>query len=66
MEAERLGAPLDREELLRTHPDLAGELRSFFEDRDHFRRLAGPPPPGPGSLGDYEILSVSGDGGMML
>jgi serine/threonine-protein kinase len=42
LEAERAGKPLDREDLLRRHPDLADELRSFFADHEQFHRLAEP------------------------
>src|SRR6266536_3289550 len=42
LEAERTGPPPDREELLRRHPDLAAALRSFFADKDQFRRMAEP------------------------
>jgi WD40 repeat protein len=43
LEAERAGRAPDPEELLRQHPDLATELRSFFGDREQFRKVAGPP-----------------------
>ncbi len=42
LEAERLGQVPDREELLRRHPDLGDELRSFFADKEQFHRLAEP------------------------
>ncbi len=42
LEAERTGRPPDREEFLRRHPDLAAALRSFFADKDQFRRMAEP------------------------
>jgi serine/threonine-protein kinase len=42
LEAEQAGQAVDREELLRQHPDLARELRSFFADRDFFRCRAEP------------------------
>ena len=46
LEAQRLGQVSDREELVRRHPDLADELKSFFADQDRFGRVAegiGPP-----------------------
>jgi serine/threonine protein kinase len=42
LEAERVGQPPDRDELLRQHPDLAAELQSFFADKACFRRMAQP------------------------
>src|SRR5215471_9896948 len=51
LEAEGAGAAPGAEALLRDHPDLADELRSFLADRQEFRRLAEPirpPAPRPG------------------
>ncbi len=36
------GAQADREALLRQHPDLAADLRSFFRNRDAVQRIAEP------------------------
>ncbi|MDX1947409.1 MAG: protein kinase, partial [Pirellulaceae bacterium] len=40
--AEDAGQPLDREQFVAEHPELAGELRSFLRNRDALRRLADP------------------------
>jgi WD40 repeat protein/tRNA A-37 threonylcarbamoyl transferase component Bud32 len=42
IESQRVGPPLDRAELLRRHPDLAGELERFFADQDLFVTRAAP------------------------
>jgi WD40 repeat protein len=42
LEAERQGHAPGRDEVLARHPDLAGELRSFFADRDRFGQLVAP------------------------
>jgi WD40 repeat protein len=42
LHAVEAGQQPDREEWLRRHPDLAGELRSFFRNRDEVERLAAP------------------------
>src|SRR5947209_7116677 len=49
LEAQRLGQDPNRDDLLRRHPELADELRSFFGDQDRFRRQAEPigPPAAP-------------------
>ncbi len=45
LESQRQGNAPNRQDLLRRHPDLADDLRSFFGDLDHFGRLAGPVAP---------------------
>jgi outer membrane protein assembly factor BamB/tRNA A-37 threonylcarbamoyl transferase component Bud32 len=42
LEAEAAGAPPDRSEILARHPELAGELRSFFADHDRVKGVAAP------------------------
>ena len=39
------GEPVNREELLRQHPDLADELREYFEAADQVEHMAGPTAP---------------------
>jgi WD40 repeat protein/serine/threonine protein kinase len=40
LDAQRDGRAVPKEELLRRHPDLVAELRSFFADQEHFHKLA--------------------------
>src|SRR5207302_444192 len=42
LDAERIGSPPDRVQLLAQNPDLAEDLRSFFRDKDRFAHLAEP------------------------
>jgi WD40 repeat protein/tRNA A-37 threonylcarbamoyl transferase component Bud32 len=71
------GAAVDREALVRLHPEWADELRAFFVNRDRMEALARPfrtetaafrPPPSLGTklryFGDYELLEQIGSGGM--
>jgi WD40 repeat protein len=79
LEAERVGRVPDPQDWLARHPDLAGELRSFLADREHFARAAGPAAEAatidsgpavtaPGVtvryFGDYELLEEVARGGM--
>src|SRR5688572_13956895 len=52
-----------REELLARHPDLAEELGSYFANRDHFDRLAGPLSPGDG---DRELGATMAPAGVTV
>ncbi|HEY7315230.1 MAG TPA: serine/threonine-protein kinase [Gemmataceae bacterium] len=62
------------EDYLKLHPDLAAELRAYFEDRQELRRRTGPlralagmgdgEPLPIGSFGKYEVLRLEGVGGM--
>ena len=40
LQAADAGQQPDREELLRQHPDLVGELREFFADQEKMERFA--------------------------
>ena len=74
---EEAGSAPDRQELLAQYPQLAGELREFFSNRDQMQRLAQPLRGGTeisqsGShplgkvryIGDYELLEEVAAGGM--
>jgi hypothetical protein len=58
LEAADAGRAPDPSEVLARHPDLADELRAFFDDHDRVHRLAGPlrsagaSPPGPDETAD--------------
>src|SRR5262245_44744888 len=66
------GEKPDREALLSRHPEMAGELREFFENHDRIRGLEGleaQPAPRPAlapgtCVGDHELLEELGRGGM--
>jgi serine/threonine-protein kinase len=71
--AVQAGAVPDRQLLLAEHPELADDLRAFFEDHDRMGMVAAPARvlaemPGesdlPQSFGEYEILGEVGRGGM--
>src|SRR5262245_35811252 len=44
-QAAEAGQAMDSADFLARHPDLAGELAAFLDDKDRFDRLAGPVPP---------------------
>jgi serine/threonine-protein kinase len=69
------GRQPDRRELVLRYPEHAEELQDYFDNLEHFEKVAGPvkapvsPPaqsadPVLRSFGDYEILSEIGRGGM--
>ncbi len=55
LHAVEAGTPPDRADLLAQHPDLAGDLRSFLQNRDAVERMAEPIrqqiPPEPETIG---------------
>lgn len=63
LHADEAGQSLDREELLRQHPDLAADLGSFFRNRDAMQRMAEPikqqAPALPETIGPTEAASAS-------
>src|SRR5687767_11730948 len=73
LEIER-GAPVEPEELLARHPDVADRLRGYLSGLALFHKAAAagsPPPlnltgePGPSeTLGDFRLLREIGRGGM--
>ena len=73
IEAADGGRPLDRQQLLATHVDLAADLEEFFANRDQMVRVVAPlhdnlPALSRGTelryLGDYELLECVAAGGM--
>jgi len=76
LQAIDIGSTPDRQALLDAHPDLAGELRSFFANQEQLVYLAGSmlsttsangrptELEGRRSFGDYELLEEIGRGGM--
>src|SRR5258708_39130712 len=77
LEAAETGQAPDARDFLARHPDLAQELEAFLADRERFDRLAAKVAPAAASqransssasagrrLGDFEIVSEIGRGGM--
>src|SRR3954469_2851171 len=74
--SEEAGRLPDRQELLVRYPQLAGDLREFFANRDRMQRLAEPLRGNDASsrahaplgklryFGDYELLAEVAAGGM--
>jgi WD40 repeat protein/tetratricopeptide (TPR) repeat protein len=78
--AEEAGQPLDRQALVRRHPQLAADLAEFFANRDRMQRFAAPLRDAPQAdstptrnghalgnvryFGDYELLEEIAAGGM--
>lgn len=71
--AEEAGQSPNRTELLSRYPEFAGELETFFSNRDAFCRLTDPlrpnskaatPPEKIRFIGDYELLEEIARGGM--
>ncbi|HYT95472.1 MAG TPA: protein kinase, partial [Gemmataceae bacterium] len=73
VQALEKGQSLDRQQLLRAHPEFAVELQEFLAGRDCLRRFRGQEPPRSrptlrggdlGSIGDFQLLREIGRGGM--
>ena len=74
LQSVEAGQPLDREELIAGHPDLAADLVDFFANQDRIARLADELPTPPDGrphvprrirvFGDYESLEEIAQGGM--
>ncbi|OAI49970.1 hypothetical protein AYO44_05930 [Planctomycetaceae bacterium SCGC AG-212-F19] len=63
LEAVEEGRPTNRQLLLAEHPELADELRAFFDDRDFMKRCAGRMRfVAPTFIGKYQVLEEIGSG----